>query len=159
MESGRERLDELDKQILDILQRGHDATPNVTSIAKKLSKPTATVHSRIKRLEKREVIKGYRAVFEQTKLKKGRTLFLLVTTVSSPEGGAEPTVNKWLDIPEVKEIHYTSGDFYFILKVRVKSLDDMYELEERIWNDSMKFVKTIVVLKSFKEETSHLVDF
>jgi len=150
-------LDDLDREILDYLQRKFGATPNYTEMAKKLKKPTATVHLRVKKLEKAGVIKGYRAVLSKEKVEKGMVMFVLVRTM---KGIGEPykVVERLSAIPQIKEIHYITGDYMFLLKIRVKDADEFMAVEKRLISPDIDFYTMMSSLKAFKEETAHILD-
>ncbi|MHA1835102.1 MAG: Lrp/AsnC family transcriptional regulator, partial [Candidatus Baldrarchaeia archaeon] len=60
------KLDEKDIKILNLIQENCKLTAR--EIAKRINSPITTVFARIKRLEKRGIIKGYKAILNAEKL-------------------------------------------------------------------------------------------
>ena len=70
-------LDDIDKQIIALLQE--NARISNREIAKKVGLTATPTIERVKRLERKGVIKGYMAVLEKEKVGKGMTVFVKVT--------------------------------------------------------------------------------
>ncbi|GAE37214.1 transcriptional regulator [Halalkalibacter akibai JCM 9157] len=71
-------MDEIDKSILIELQ--HNARISVTELGKKIGLSTPAANERLKKLEEKEVIEGYRAVINPEKVNKHVTAFILYDT-------------------------------------------------------------------------------
>lgn len=74
----RETIDALDKNILSLLAT--NSRLDTVSIGRTLNTPAATVHERIKQLEKKQIISGYGILLDYTKLGKQTYQVLLTTT-------------------------------------------------------------------------------
>ena len=144
--------DHLDKEILHLLQSGEAACPNVSFIAKALKKPTTTIHSRIKKLEKKGVVKEYIAVLDPKKLGHPVTAFMLLQM--KPGEDPDKVSAKLAKIQGVKEIHFTTGEWYFLLKLKVKDLNEYYKIsgEEVVRMPELSEIVGMIAPKSHKED-------
>lgn len=71
------KIDEKDKQILEILQEHGDYA--VRQIAKKTLLPITTVHHRIQKLKKEKVIKKFTIEVDHEKIGKGFRAYILIS--------------------------------------------------------------------------------
>lgn len=144
-------MDELDYRIVDLLQRDGRATQLEISRAVGLSQPA--VAERIRKLEEREVITGYTARVDATKLGKDITAFIGVS-IEHPKY-FEGFAKKVLAMPEVLEAHRVAGQDSYILKVRTsntRTLDSLL-VETLRTISGVTRTHTTIVLTSIKEET------
>jgi Lrp/AsnC family leucine-responsive transcriptional regulator len=135
-------LNDTDIAIIGVLQDEGRAT--FAQIAQRVGLSPAAVHERVKKLETRGIITGYRAVVDPEKLGSGVTAFVLVTQSARPRGGLETAFTQW---PWVEECHHIAGEESLLLKVRAESTR---ALEHLIWEiralDSVERTKTVIVL-------------
>jgi Lrp/AsnC family transcriptional regulator, leucine-responsive regulatory protein len=144
-------MDELDYRIVDLLQRDGRATQLEISRAVGLSQPA--VAERIRKLEEREVITGYTARVDATKLGKDITAFIGVN-IEHPKY-FEGFAKKVLAMPEVLEAHRVAGQDSYLLKVRTsntRTLDSLL-VETLRTISGVTRTHTTIVLTSIKEET------
>jgi Lrp/AsnC family transcriptional regulator, leucine-responsive regulatory protein len=134
-------LNDTDIAIIGVLQQEGRAT--FAQIAQTVGLSPAAVHERVKKLEARGVITGYRAVVDPEKVGAGVTAFVLVTQSARPRG-LETAFARW---PWVEECHHIAGEESLLLKVRAESTR---ALEHLIWEiralDSVERTKTVIVL-------------
>jgi len=121
-------MDEKDKLILEELQE-NCKTP-MKEIAKKLNTPVSTIYLRIKKLEKKGVIKGYTSIVDGRYTGKGTTAFILVSFVSRLPGinhnlSQRDIAEKIAKFPEVQEVHIISGDWDILIKVKGKDTEEI----------------------------------
>ena len=109
-------LNDTDLAIIALLQAEGRAT--FAQIAQQVGLSPAAVHERVKKLEARGVITGYKAVVDPEKLGAGVTAFVLVTQTARPRGGLEDAFERW---PWVEECHHIAGEESLLLKVRAES--------------------------------------
>jgi len=125
-------IDEIDHQIISLLQE--DARLSNAAIAEAVGLTTSTVHERVKKLEKKGLIKGYVAVVDPEALGKSIMAFIRLTLggtvdyLESKNGIAEICETE----PDILECHGTAGEDCYILKVRAASPGDLEKLIERI---------------------------
>jgi len=118
-------MDQKDEIILHVLDK--NSKLSCRAIAKITRLPISTVNRRIRKLEKEEVIKGYRAIidYEKTKRPIGAYLFINIHEII-PEKGHIPKsiiVKKLLKYHQVQELVDVQGSkFDIVIKVRVSTL-------------------------------------
>jgi len=143
-------LDEIDKRILKILQK-NCRTP-LEQIANKLGVPKSTVHYRIKRLEAEEIIKGYCAKVDTTKLGKN---FVTITFVRAKYGpNYHDKVGKLLaKIPGVWAVYFLFGENDFVVLAKSDNSEDfMKKLEKMMNTQQIQRSNTQIVAKVIKED-------
>ncbi len=135
-------LDEIDQNILIHLQE--NARISMTELGKKIGLSTPATNERVKKLEEKEVIKGYRAIINPEKLNKNVTAFILFDTKQG---------QKFKDFckeqPEVVECHRLAGQYSYLVKVVTESV----KLLEEFIDASLSFGEptTLVKLSSVVE--------
>ena len=120
-----EELDDIDLQILNILQKRAKLTIKELANAVHLS-PTP-VFERQKRLERLGYIKKYITVLDPEKLGQGLLVFCKVRLKQINREIAEVFHHRVQRIPEVTECYNTSGNYDYLLKVRVQDMNDYQE--------------------------------
>jgi len=147
-------LDRKDIQILSVIQENSKLA--IKDIAKRVGLPITTTHSRLKRLERLGLIKGYKAILDAKKLGLGVTAFILVS-FSYKSGIGEisqrEVARRIATFPEVQEVHIITGDWDILLKVKMKNVDELGEFVV----DKLRMIRgvdktlTCVVLDTIKE--------
>lgn len=112
-----ERLDDIDRRILDALQR--DGRAAISDLAQMVELTPPTVQRRVKLLEEAGYIKGYTAILDPLKLDLTVTAFIFVETVAGCE--LEDLSQQLQALPGVYELHNLIGEWCFLLKVRTTS--------------------------------------
>lgn len=154
---GKIKLDDIDKQILDMLI--DNTRVPFTDIAKKLLISAGTVHVRVKKMEDSGIIKGSSLTLDYKKL--GFSFIAYVGVYLQNTSQTQFVLERINDIPNVTVAHITTGKFNIFCKVRAKDtthakeiifkLDDidgvyrtetMISLEESI-NDKKRLMHSI----------------
>ena len=142
-------IDEIDRQILNILQQ--NARTSNAEIARQIDMAPSAVLERIRRLEAKGVIQGYEARINPEAL--GLNVLAFVFVRSRDFDGEAKTVELLSQIPEVLEAHHIAGEDCFLLKVRMpdaKSLGRL--LRERIGSTGdVQSTRTTIVLETVRE--------
>ena len=142
-------IDEIDRKILKIIQN-NARTPN-SEIARQVGMAPSAILERLRRLEERGVIRGYRTQLDARKLGLGLTAFVFVRTDDfTSEGEAAVQLG---EIPEVLEVHHIAGEDCFLIKVRAADTEALGRLlRERIGAiKSVRSTRTTIVLQTAKE--------
>jgi Lrp/AsnC family transcriptional regulator, regulator for asnA, asnC and gidA len=106
-------IDEVDKQILNILMR--DAKTPYTDIAKNIHVSGGTVHVRMRKLEQMGIVTGASLSIDYTKLGYDISAFLgIYLDKSSLYDAVAEELKK---IPEVVAAHYTTGIYSIFAKI------------------------------------------
>lgn len=148
---GDKMIDNTDRQILEILQ-GNARTPNA-EISRQVGVAPSCVLDRIRKLEEKGIIKGYKTIVDKKSLGLNLTVFVLIR---SEEMAYQYVLSEELaQIPEVLEVHNIVGDDCYLLKAVARDTDDLAEiLKERFKSLSYPIrSKTTIVLQTVKEET------
>lgn len=111
-------LDEIDLGILRLLQSDGRATH--AALGKEVGLTGPSVYSRIKRLERAGVIRGYTALVDPGALNQALVAYLRVGTRASADE-QEPFETFVLAEPRILECHDVDGEDSYLLKVRVGS--------------------------------------
>jgi Lrp/AsnC family leucine-responsive transcriptional regulator len=142
-------MDAIDRQILNILQS--DArTPNA-ELARQVGMAPSAVLERVRKLEERQVIRGYEARLNPRSLELGLLAFVYVRTderIGSPEAEKQLA-----ELSEVQEVHHIAGEDCFLVKVRIADTDALQTLlRERIGAiPTVRSTRTTIVLATVKE--------
>lgn len=147
-------IDEIDKGILDIIQR--EGRESNAEIARQVGLAPSAVLERIRKLEDRGVIKGYEARLDPRQIGLGLTVFVSVRT-SECGGGVDEALAA---IPEVLEVHDVAGEDCYLIKVRTKDTEALGQLlRERIkLIPKVLGTRTTVVLQTYKETNALPID-
>ena len=117
-----ENIDSTDLEILDILQ--DNAKISHKEIAEQLFLSRTPIFERIRKLERRGIIRKYITILDRKKIDKNLMVFCFV---SLKEHGLEPvlqfqkTINGY---SQVMECYHIAGNFDFFLKVVVNTVDE-----------------------------------
>lgn len=115
-------LDRLDRKILDLLQR--DGRMSMTELASQVGLSASPCTERVKRMERSGVIAGYHALVKPEAL--GKTLLVFVEIKLSAKSGDvfESVRRELLHMPEVMECHLVSGNFDYLVKLRLRGMKE-----------------------------------
>ena len=116
-------LDDTDRQILRILQE--DARTPFSEVARRIDMSSATVHDRVNRMEEAGVIKGYHADVNAREAGYGVSAFVGLRT---DQGREEEALAHLAGLPEVKEVHLTTGEWDVMVRVYAEDTDALREL-------------------------------
>ncbi|NET36799.1 MAG: Lrp/AsnC family transcriptional regulator [Cyanothece sp. SIO1E1] len=141
-------LDEIDISILNHLQKNGRAQRNKIAELVNLSVPS--VSERMKKLEERGLIEGYKAILNAKDFNFDITAFLFVQVDGSENYPS--FVEMVHHEPEILECHSITGDGSHLLKVRTKNTSSFEKLLSRIQSwDGVDKTRSNLVLSSFKE--------
>ncbi len=122
-------IDNLDKQILSLLM--HNVIRPYTDIAKELNVSGGTIHVRMKKLTDMGVVKGSQLIIDPATIGYDICAFLGVFLEKGSE--YKDAVNQMRQIPEIVELHYTTGAYSMFVKVICKDTKHLREvLNEKI---------------------------
>jgi DNA-binding Lrp family transcriptional regulator len=119
--AGMAGLDRYDVAILDELQR--DARLSNAELAERIGLSAAPTWRRVKALEQRGVITGYRAEIDRRRIGLGVLAFVRVDAERSTGTATRELEEALRQLPEVTACHYISGAGTFELQVMATDLD------------------------------------
>ena len=119
------KLDAIDKQLLEILQK--DSNTNIKDISAQVNLTKTPIYERIKRYEREGIIEKSVAVLDTSKLETSMVVFCSVSLDSQKLEAIELFSHAVECIPEVIECYLMGGANDFLLKVVVKDLQAYHE--------------------------------
>lgn len=134
-------LDKTDERILKNLMV--DARLSARQMALKLGMSTVTVLSRIKKLEKEKIIKGYTAIIDHEKLGYSLTAIIEIMAKNDKILGIEEEISKFDNVCGVYDIT-GSTDTLIIAKFKER-------------NELSSFVKSLAVIPNVENTITHVV--
>ncbi len=139
--------DVLDRKLIHALIV--DARSSFLDLAKHFKVSNATIHARYKKLVNSGVIEGHHARVNLKALGFNLTAFIGIQVVQA--GQHEDVVAAVRKLPEVLEVHYTTGRYSLLTKVIGRDMDDLYLfLTKKIQKiPSVASTETFMVLNSF----------
>jgi len=151
-------LDATDLKILQILQA--DGKTSHAAIAEQVGIKPPSVFERVKKLEARGVIKGYTALLDAEALGKNLTAFISVTLMGGPAYADESVIVTALaNEVDIEECHIVAGEESFIIKVRVRTPQDLQKLTNRLRRiEGVANTRTTVALSTPLERPGPSVD-
>lgn len=147
------KLDEKDKQILEILKK--NARLTTKEIAKIVKLPITTVHNRIKKLENNKIITNFTVNLNYNELGKPILAFILVTVnynlISEKKIDQEELAKKIKFLEGTEDVSIVTGDTDIIVKVRLSSVDELSSyITKKLRNlEGIDKTRTLIVLKYF----------
>jgi DNA-binding Lrp family transcriptional regulator len=151
-------LDAIDRKILRTLQADGRATNVDLSAAVHLSAPQC--FRRVRTLEERGVIRGYRAQVDAASLGLGVTAYVSVTIDGGQFGQVRRIEAQICDFPQILECHTVSGDHDYLLKVVARDLKSLSQfLTDRLMQvPGVDDVRSMICLEEIKPAAPLPVD-
>lgn len=139
--------DAVDQRIVAEVSRDGRATLADLSAATGLS--VSAVQARLKRLETRGVITGYRAIVDPELVGRPLAAFIEITPLDPAQPDNAPDLLEHLDA--IEACHSIAGDASYMLFARVASPRALEDLVRDIRQSANVRTRTTVVLQSFFE--------
>ena len=139
--------EDLDRQILRLL--ADDGRRSFTDLARDTGLSVSAVHQRVRRLEKRGVIRGYRADIDADLVELPLTAFVSIKPIDPAAPDDAP--DRLTHLSAIEACHSVAGDESYILKVRVATPADLEALLQEIRAAANVSTRTTVVLSTSYE--------
>lgn len=151
------KLDDIDAQILEIMQRQGRITN--TKLAAKVGLSAPPMLERVKKLERQGVIQGYRAIVDARMLGRDFYVFAALTVNVKALGDVTRLEADLAAMPEVLSCYHIAGDIDFLLKVNVEDQEDYkrFVVEKLTAIDGISRIHSWVVLSTVKDTTEILI--
>jgi Lrp/AsnC family leucine-responsive transcriptional regulator len=137
-------VEDLDRQILRLL--AGDGRRSYTDLAKDTGLSVSAVHQRVRRLEQRGWLRGYRAVVDADEVGLPLTAFVSIKPIDPAAPDDAPDRLQHLDA--IEACHSVAGDESYILKVRVETPAALESLLQEIRAAANVSTRTTVVLST-----------
>ena len=139
---------DVDRTLLSALAR--DGRASYTDLAERVGLSVSAVHQRVRRLEQRGLITGYRASLDPKLLGLPLTAFVSITPIDVAQPDDAPA--RLAHLRAIEACHSVAGVESYILKVRVPSPDALEGLLQDIRAAANVTTQTTVVLSTFYED-------
>ena len=145
-------LDKTDLKILKLLQQ--NARIPMTELAEKVGLSTTPVTERVRRLERDNLITGYHSHLNPHALGQSLLVFVELKLRSKSGNIFEDFKREVLKIPQILECHLVSGEYDYLIKVR---LPNMSAYRDMLGNILLQLPaasesRSYVVMEEVKEE-------
>ena len=146
-ESRRVEVDELDRQILDLLVE--DGRRSVVDIGQHIKLSPAATKRRVDRLEAEGVIRGYTALLDHRYLGTGFEAFTELRFAGDVQVDAIQFETS--AVPEVLEVYTIAGDPDALVRIRVSNVEHLQEVVDALRRrPGIVGTKTLMVLGSWR---------
>lgn len=135
-------MESIDRQILALL--GADGRMSYTDLGKQTGLSTSAAQQRVRRLEERGVVLGYRAIIDAGEVHRGLTAFISVTPVD-PMRDVE-VMEILTGFSEITSCYSVAGDASYLVEVQVADTTALDDLLTRIRSAAHASTVTTVVL-------------
>lgn len=123
------QLDEIDRRLLAILQKG--AQVSNAELSERVNLSPSACHRRVQRLEAEGVIKSYVALLDARKMGCAATVFVEITLSGQAEELLDSFEREVAKIPSVLECHLMAGTADYLLKMVVEDTEDFAQIHRR----------------------------
>ncbi len=128
-------IDNIDLKILEILMQ--DSKKPFTEVAKKVNVSQGTVHVRMNKMEEAEIVEKNTLKINYAKLGYDITAFIGIYLEKSAL--YDQVLTKLKEIPEITNIHYTTGNYSMFIKIHCKDTNHL----KIVLHDKMQQVEGI----------------
>ena len=137
-------MESLDRTILLALAK--DSSLSLSDFAAQLDVPSSTLHQRVKKLEAKGLISGYKAEIDKRQV--GLKINALVSLTPIDPAAPDDIGEKISTIMEIESCWSVAGVESYIVKVAVADPEALEELLARIRSTANVFTKTSVILST-----------
>ncbi len=147
------KLDRIDRRILNELQK--NARISYVELGEKVGLSTSPCLERVKRLENGGYIVGYTAILNPEMLNAALVVYVEIKLEYDSKQIFEKFKQAALQIPQLLECHLLSGDFDYLMKIRVADMAEYRQLLGDILRDlpGVRDTRTYIVMEIIKEST------
>ena len=144
-------LDRTDRKILACLQQ--DGRLSNVALAKKVDLTTTPCYERVRRLERDGYITGYSAQLNPKLLDAGLLVFVEINLLRTSPDAFREFRRQACQLSELLECHLVSGNFDYLLKARVKDMQEYRNLlgEKILALPGVADSRSYVVMEEVKE--------
>ena len=146
-------MEDIDRQIITLLCA--DGRMSQADIARQTGLSTSALHQRVRRLEQRGLIKGYRAEVDYRAVGLPLTAFVSLKPIDPAAPDDVP--DRLAAIAEIEACWSVAGAESYILKVRVVEPADLEALLARIRGSANVSTRTTIVLSTAYEGRPPLI--
>jgi Lrp/AsnC family leucine-responsive transcriptional regulator len=141
----RAALDAVDRALVQVLREDGRAT--LATLAGVTGLSQSAVQARVRKLEARGVIAGYRAVVDPEAVGLPITAFVEITPLDQSQADDAP--DRLLDVPGIEACYSVAGNANYLLLVRVSSPSALEDLLGVIRRDASVSTRSTIVLRTY----------
>ena len=151
-------MDSIDRHTLKALQQ--DGRKKNSELAKEVGLAPSTMLDRVKKLEDKGILKGYRAVMDPEKLGLKAQGFACISLDRHQVKDIEMLENQIKMIPYVRACYHVTGRFDYLLHVVAPDISDLGNLikEQLATIPGMGKIETFIVYKEVKPDQGWPID-
>ena len=144
-------LDRTDRRILECLQ--DDGRISNVALARKVNLTPTPCLERVKRLERDGYITGYSAILDPEKVGSGLLVFVEIDLLHTSPDVFRDFRKEVKKFTEVLECHLVSGNFDYLIKARVRDMQEYRDLlgEKILSLPGVNGSRSYVVMEEVKE--------
>ncbi|NOH22341.1 Lrp/AsnC family transcriptional regulator [Vibrio europaeus] len=145
-------MDKFDERILQELKR--DGRVSNVELAERIGLSASATLRRVQDLEKREVIKGYRVMLDNSQLGVGFVAYVSIGLASHRKQAQLEFEEHVRFVDEVVECHNITGANEYLLRVETKDLPSYKKFHADVLGEcaQVQSITTMVVMDSPKDE-------
>jgi Lrp/AsnC family leucine-responsive transcriptional regulator len=146
-------LDRTDRKILNCLQE-NGRISNV-ALARRVNLTPTPCMERVRRLERDGYIRGYAALLDPGLVDAGLLVFVEIDLLRTSPDAFRDFRREAMKLPELLECHLVSGNFDYLLKARVRDMQEYRNLlgEKILALPGVSDSRSYVVMEEVKEST------
>ena len=146
------QIDEIDSKILELIKR--NAKLGTKEIASQIGLTVSPTYERVRRLEKKGIIKSYIAVIDKKKQGYALSVLCNVQLKSHAAEFLDEFEEKIIHLEEVTDCFHIAGNFDYLLKVKIKDMDSyaVFVKEKLAVIPHIATVQSSFVMRTLKEE-------
>lgn len=141
-------MEEIDREILNLLAA--EGRMSFTDIGKRTGLSTSAAQQRVRRLERRGVITGYRALVDADAVDRGITAFVQAEPLDHDGRLGDPMALEGID--GIVSCWNTAGPASFLMRVQVPSTAVLQQVLNRIRTEALMSTHTMLVLETVFED-------
>jgi len=148
------QLDRTDRQILTVLQA--EGRISNLALARKVNLTPTPCLERVRRLERDGYITGYTALLDPKKVDAGLLVFVEISLLRNSPDAFSDFRREASRLTGILECHLVSGNFDYLIKARVKDMDEYRKLlgEKILALPGVSDSRSYVVMEEVKESTA-----
>ena len=132
-------LDEKDIKIIELLEI--NGRLSIQELSSRLNIPPSTIHNRIKRMERGNIIEGYSVRLNEKIMKRDFTVYMLV---NGSTGNYLKT--EFLQKKEVVEVSGITGEYDLIIKMQFQNITNYNDFLTKFRNEYSSDIKQTVTM-------------
>jgi Lrp/AsnC family leucine-responsive transcriptional regulator len=122
MMSDMDTIDAVDRKILSALTQ--NARLPIVELARRVGLSKTPVAARVRALEERGIIRGYRAILAPEKLDLSHVAYVEVKLMDTRQAALSEFNDAARAVPEIEECYMIAGGFDYLVKVRSRDIAD-----------------------------------